>query len=182
MELSEGFCAESTDVNRISFLTTVLATISVMGICVYGAVRHFYRSRARGAIAILMLIPLWFCAQFVAIVVFDELRSHGYADKEYHLDYVATPLANILGAALVVYLVLGLSRRLAPPQKDNSESISHIGVSGGAWEWLLEPRRLIGAVFVVAGIVAISAFFIISGALFIMVGVSLLMDVRLWRG
>ena len=179
--LSERICTGSIAVNRISFLTTVLATISVMGICVYGAVRYFLVRRFSGAIAILMLIPLWFCAQFIAIVVFDELRSHGHAAREYHLDYVATPLANVLGAVLVVYLVLSLSRRLAPPKRGDSESISHVGGGGGAWTWMLEPRRLIGALFVLAGTLAMSALFIISGVLFIIVGISLIMDVRIWR-
>lgn len=42
-------------------------------------------------------------------------------------------------------------------------------------------KKMLGVVFVAIGAAALWAWFFMSGVLFVVVGVSLIMDVRIWR-
>lgn len=168
-------------VNNLSFLTTVLAIICVVGASLYGTVRLLRAEKALAAICVLALIPFWFFVQFMLFAAHDKLKSQGIATRAYHFDYAATPLINVLGAALVVGLVAHLVRRAHASSPIQAEIAPRIGERSGIWAWLREPRKLGGLISLALGIAAMSTFFVYVGVMLIIVGVSLLMDVRLWR-
>jgi len=171
----------AVNINSISFVSTVVGTISVLGVCVYGAVRFFLAKRFFGAIGILALIPLWFGIQILLIAMFDKLKSQGIVTRAYHLDYAVTPLINLVAAGLVLFFVIYSVKRLSQRQASEADNTSQAETNHGLLAWVLEPRKMLGLLFIALGTAAMSAFFVISGALFVIVGVSLLMDVRIWR-
>lgn len=48
-------------------------------------------------------------------------------------------------------------------------------------ETLDQMKKIVGVAFIVAAVVAVWAGLAISGVFFVIVGVSLIMDVRIWR-
>ena len=155
----------------------MLATIGVIAVCLYGAVRCFQFTRILAGFGLLAVVPVWFAFQLVVLVVFDELRSRGIASREYHLDYAVTPVLNVVVAGLIGYAVLRFVSKFAASRSLDEEQVDAIESN---WSGLLEPRKIAGAIFVAAGAATMS-FFILSGVLLVIVGVSLIMDVRLWR-
>ncbi len=169
------------NINELSFLATVLATVSVVGVSVYGAVRCIAFTRYFAGIGALTMIPIWFVAQLLMLVIYDELHSHGVATREYHLDYALTPLLNLAGAGLIWYVVIHYVSRLTSSPSHDPRRASQTDAHDGAWSGFFEPRKIAGAIFIVIAATVMSAGFVISGALFVIVGISLIMDVRIWR-
>jgi hypothetical protein len=163
----------SIDINSISFLSIVVATISVVGICVYGAVRCIVARRFLATCGILFLIPVWLVVQFLVFVTFDKFVYLGIATRENHLEYALTPVLNLAGAGLVWYFVAKQSRDVMRASQADTQF--------GVWSWLSEPRKMVGLMFIIIGAAAMSLSFIVAGVLFVIVGVSLVMDVRIWR-
>lgn len=130
---------------------------------------------------ILLLIPIWLVAQLSVFVTFDKLVYLGIAARENHLEYAVTPVLNLAGAALVWFLVTKFTSRLSLSLSGAPIRASQAEAQFGVWSWLSEPRRIAGLIFIIIGAAAMSFFFIIAGVLFVIVGVSLIMDVRIWR-
>ncbi len=171
----------NVDINELSFLATVLATVSVVGISVYGAVRCIAFGRSLAGIGSLAMIPIWFVAQLLMLVIYDELHSQGIATRAYHLDYSVTPLLNLAGAGLIWYVVIHYVRGLTSSPSHDPGRASQTDAHDGAWRRILEPRKMAGAILIVIAATAMSAGFFISGALFVIVGISLVLNVRIWR-
>jgi hypothetical protein len=129
----------------------------------------------------LFLIPIWLAAQFFVLITFDKLVYLGIAARENHLEYAVTPVLNLAGAALVWYLMTKFTSRLASSLSGDPLRASQADAQFGVWSWLSEPRRIAGLILIVTGAAAMSFFFIIAGVLFVIAGVSLIMDVRIWR-
>ncbi len=165
-------------VNAISFLSTVLAMVGVMAVSLYGAVRCFRASRFLAGFGLLAIIPAWFVGQILVVAVFDKLMGLGMVSRENHLQYAATPVLNIVVVFLVGYAVIRFVRGLKASPGRTAEPMSQVGADDGTW--LFEPRRIVGIIIVALGAVTIP-FEVISGTLLVVVGVSLIMDVRLWR-
>ena len=169
------------DVNNLSFIAIVLASVWVLGVSVFGAARIFPTGRFLAGIGALTMIPIWFVAQILMFVIFDELITRGIATREWHLDYAITPLLNLAGAALVWYVVMRLVRRAASPESQDSLPAAHSDTHDGAWSSFSEPRKIAGAVFILIGAAAIASWFFFAGTLLVVVGVSLIMNVQIWR-
>lgn len=169
------------NINDISYLSIVLAAIFVVGVCAYGAVQSMRLGRVLAGFGILIVIPLWFGGQLFLLIVFEKLVYLGIAAREYHLDYAITPLLNLAGAAVVWYVVINYVRRLAASRASDPIGGSHTGAIDGAWGWLFEPRKIAGLIFIAIGAASMSYFFVVPGVLFVIVGVSLMMNIRLWR-
>lgn len=171
----------NVDINEISFLATILATVSVVGVSVYGAVRCIAIGKYFAAIGAIATIPVWFVAQLLMLVIYDKLHSQGFATRAYHLDYALTPVLNLAGAALVWYVVIHYVRRLASASSHDQGRAPLDDAHEDAWRKFLEPKKIAGAIFLVVAATVMSAGFVISGSLFVVVGVSLIMNVRIWR-
>lgn len=169
------------DINTIGFLSTAIATIGVLAVSVYGAVRCMLARRYLAAFGILLLVPIWLIAQFLVFVTFDKFVYLGIAGRENHLEYAVTPVLNLAGAGLVWYVVTEFVSKLRSSHSRETMRASQADASFGAWSWLSEPKKISGLIFILAGVAALSTFFFIAGVLFVIVGVSLLMDVRIWR-
>ena len=169
------------NMNDISFLSIVLATIFVAGVCVYGSVQSLRFGRVVAGFGILIAIPLWFGGQLFLVIIYEKLVYLDIATREYHLDYAITPLLNLAGAALVGYVVINYVRRLVTSRAGDPSSGPHRDTKHGAWGWFLEPRKIAGLILIAVGAASMSYFFVVPGVLFIIVGVSLIMNIRLWR-
>ena len=168
-------------INNLSFLATVLATVFVIGVSLYGAVKCIKSGKFFAGIAVLIMIPIWLVAQVLMIVIYDAMVSQDMATREYHLDYAVTPFLNLAGAALVGYVVVRYVRRLTASPSNDSSRASQSGILDGAASAIFEPRKMVGVLFIGIGAATIASWFFISGVLFVVVGVSLIMDVRIWR-
>ena len=171
----------NVDINEISFLATILATTSVVGVSVYGAVRCIAIGKYFAGIGAIAMIPVWFVAQLLMLVIYDKLHSQGFATRAYHLDYALTPLLNLAGAALIWYVVIHTVRRLASSSSHDQERASQADAHDSAWRNIWEPKKIAGAIFLVVAATVMSAGFVISGSLFVVIGISLIMDVQIWR-
>jgi hypothetical protein len=168
------------NVNAISFLSTVLASIGVVAVSIYGAAQFIRFGRILAGFGILAIIPIWFGVQLLFLITFDVLVYLGVATRENHLEYVMTPVLNLACAGLVGYTVIYLVGRLTSLSSQDQERILQAGANGGVWSSFSEPRKVAGVIFIAIG-AATMPFFVISGVLFVVVGVSLIMNVRLWR-
>ena len=101
------------NINELSFLATVLATVSVVGVSLYGAVRCIAFGRFFAGFGALIMIPIWFVAQLLVLVIYDELHSQGFATRAFHLDESLTPLLILAGAGLIWYVMIHSASRLA---------------------------------------------------------------------
>ncbi len=151
----------------------ILAWIVVIGVSLYGAVRCFLFEEFLAGCKILLVLPLWFGAQTLFGLVENATGAQFFENGVAIIYYVA-------GATLVCYFVIRHVRWLTvPPPGDGNEDPHE------SWFSMQDPRvikrRAAGLVFIIIGAVAMASAFLVEGALFIVVGVSLVMDVRIWR-
>jgi hypothetical protein len=131
--------------------------------------------------AVLAVIPIWLIAQILVLAIFDAMAAQGLATREYHLDYAVTPILNLGGAGLVWWIVLHYVREFKSVRPQDSRRLPESSVQNGAGSFVFDPRKVVGVLFIVLGATAMASWFILSGVLFVIVGVSLIMNVRIWR-
>lgn len=153
------------DVNLLSFTTTILGTLFVFLVSIYGFVQVV---RLEGNLLVgfvfFALTPIWLAGQYAAVLIFDGLD---------HFNHVATPISNTLAALLVFFVVIGYIRSLRDGSWEFAPGMGLLRAVIGA------PRRLVGVGLIVAA-AAVMPYFILAGVLLVIVGVSLILDVRLW--
>lgn len=151
----------------------ILAWTVVIGVCLYGVVRCFLFEEFLEGCKILLVLPLWYGAQtlfwFIELTVEIQFWENGVALAYY-----------LAGAGLVCYFVIRHVRWLTVPPPDAPQTNS--------WQsWFSEQnpsvlkRQIAGVIFIVIAAASMSAGFVIAGMLFVIVGVSLIMNVRIWR-
>ena len=167
-------------INGISFLSTVGALVFVVIISIYGAAQCFRFGKILVGFGMFAIIPLWFAVQFLVLVGFEYLRSSGVAMRQNHLEYAMTPIFNVAVAVFIWVMVMKYVRGLAASQTSAEEHDSTAPGEVSVWNRMLEPRKIGGVLLIALGSATMTVS-VISGVLFIMVGVSLIMDVNLWR-
>ncbi|MDH3352321.1 MAG: hypothetical protein OEM51_12305 [Gammaproteobacteria bacterium] len=100
------------NINATSFLSTAVAAIGVVAVSMYGAAQFIRFGRILAGFGILAIIPIWFGAQLLVLILFDVLVYLGVATRENHFEYVMTPVLKLACAGLVGYTVMYFVRRL----------------------------------------------------------------------
>ncbi len=167
-------------INGISFLSTVFALVFVVIISIYGAAQCFRFGKMLAGFGMFAIIPVWFATQLAIIVAFDRLRVSGVAARQNHLEYEATPIFNVAVAVFVWVMVMRYVRKLAAAQASVEVDEAPVSVEGSVLSRMLVPKKVGGVLLILLG-AGVSPVSVISSVLFIMIGVSLIMDVNLWR-
>jgi len=166
------------DIEIGNFLAMLFACAVVIGVVLYGAVRCFFITEVTDGLKILLVLPAWFVANFLLGRLYSFFVGPNYAGT-HPFEYIVWPV-YLIGAGLVCYFVIRHIRWLTVPPPGTPKEFS-------SWSWLTEQnpgdarRRIAGAAFTIVGAVALATTFLIPGVLLIIVGVSLLMNVRIWR-
>jgi len=161
-----------------NFLLMILAWIVVIGVCLYGAVRCFLFEELFASLKILLVLPLWYIAHTLFGSVFQVIVNPNVAET-HPFEYAVAPV-YLAGAGLVCYFVIRHVRWLTVPPPGAPENNPH-----GSWFSEQNPaalkRKIAGVIFIGIATASVAAGFAISGTLFVIVGVSLIMDVQIWR-
>lgn len=153
------------DTSLLSLATTILGSLCVFVVSIYGFVQCV---RREGNLLVgfffFALSPIWLAGHYAAVLMFDGLD---------HFHNVATPILNTLAVLLIYFVVIGYVRSLRDGSWEFAPGMGLLRAVTGA------PRRLVGLV-VIVGAAAVMPYFIVAGVLLVIVGVSLIFDVRLW--
>ena len=162
----------------------------------YGAVRCFQRRLYAGGTGVLALIVVWFAAHAPLPYIMWVIATPNSRTPTSIGEYAAVPV-YLLSAGLVCFgvlrLVKSIIRSLYAQSSLVEDASGHIGdeesliVSLGDSEPFFarisfDKNKVLGVGLIALGVTAMAGwFFFIPGVLFVMVGVSLIMDVQLWR-
>lgn len=166
-----------------------------MGVCVYGAVRCFQRRLYTGGVGVLAVITVWFVGHAPLPYIMWVIATPNPRTPTNLAEYAMAPV-YLASAGLVCYAVLRLVKSILRSQDEQTPAAEYPRVQSDDEESLIvsigesEPffarisfdkNKIFGVGLIALGVAAMSGWFLIPGVLFVMVGVSLIMDVRIWR-
>lgn len=145
----------------------------------------------------LFLIGCWFLANTVLLTVLYAIATPNSATPTHPAEFAAAPV-YLAVAALVCYAVLGYVKRNIPSKAEWLLSNEHVhsnsdddesplltqtqSESHSILAKMTENRKKIAGVVVIAiAVISMRYGLIMESGLFVVVGVSLIMDVRIWR-
>lgn len=178
-----------------TYFALILGSLSVVGVCVYGAVRCFRRGMYLAGLGFLALIPCWYLAHAPLPIVLYVIATPNAATPTNPAEYAVAPV-YLAVAGFVCYAVLRYVRRLiqskdermllAEDTSSHSDDDDRLLLTQSENQSFLartivHKKKIAGVVFIAIGAAAMWAWFFESGVLFVVVGVSLIMDVRIWR-
>lgn len=179
----------------VAYFALIFGSLSVVGVCLYGTVRCFRTGKYLAGSVISTVIPCWFAANMLLTIVMYAIATPNAAVPTHPAEYAVGPV-YLAVAGFVCYAVLRYVRKYARSKKEPLPAVQYrsstsydeavlIRVQSGIQsflEWIaLSKTKIVGVIFVALGAVGISSFFLPSGVLLVVIGVSLIMDVRLWR-
>jgi hypothetical protein len=178
-----------------AYFAIIIGSVFVVGVCVYGTVRSFRARMYLAGLGYLALIPCWFLAHAPLPVVLWVIATPNPATTTNPAEYAVAPVYLAI-AGFSCYILLRSVRAVIPSEDEPSHSGEFVGLHSDDDERLLQSKRdtryllakmmdhkkkIVGVALVAIGAAAMSTWFFMSGVLFVMVGVSLIMDVRIWR-
>jgi hypothetical protein len=178
-----------------TYFALILGTLSVVGVCLYGTVRCIRVRMYLAGWNFLFLIACWFLANTVLLTVLYAIATPNSATPTHPAEFAAAPVYLAI-AALVCYAVLGYVKRNIPSKDewllsnehvhsnsddDESRSLTQIESHSILAKITDNRKKMAGVVVIAIAAVSMRYGLIMESGLFVVVGVSLIMDVRIWR-
>jgi hypothetical protein len=178
-----------------TYFALMLGSLSVVGVCLYGAVRCIRVRMYLAGWNFLFLIACWFLANTMLLTVLYAIATPNSATPTHPAEYAAAPVYLAI-AALVSYAVLRYVKRNIPSKDEWSLSTEHVNSNSDDDESLLltqgeshsilvkmtdHKKKIAGVVVIAIAAASMRYGLILESGLFVVVGVSLIMDVRIWR-
>jgi hypothetical protein len=178
-----------------TYFALIFGTLSVVGVCVYAVVRCIRQRRYLAGWNFLFLMGCWFLANKMLLIVLYVIATPNAATPTHPAEYAVAPVYLVV-AALVCYAVLRYVKRHTQSKDEQSLLTEHIGSHSDDDEKLIQTqfenhsflartaehkKKISGVVVIAIAVVSMRYGFILESVLFVVVGVSLIMDVRIWR-
>lgn len=178
-----------------TYFALIFGSVCVVGASLYGAVRCFRTRRYFAGSGILGLILFWFQANAILTVFMYAIATPNPATPTSLGEYLLAPIYLAI-AGSICYAVLRYSRRLTLPKDEQLLSAEYAGSYRDNDEGLrptqgedqsipagaaFDKKKIAGVVIIAIAVLAMRYGSVLEGVLFVVVGVSLIMDVRIWR-
>ena len=178
-----------------TFFALIFGSVCVVGASLYAAVRCFRTRRYFAGSAFLVLILFWFQANAILTIFMYAMATPNPATPTSLGEYILAPIYLAI-AGSVCYAVLRFSRRLTSPEDEQLLSAEYAGSYREDDEGLrptqgedqsiptgvaFDKKKIAGVAIIAIAVLAMRYGFVLESVLFVIVGVSLIMDVRIWR-
>lgn len=178
-----------------TYFALIVGSVCVVGASLYGAVRCFRTGRYFAGSALVGLIFFWFQANAILTIFMYAMATPNPTTPTSLGEYVLAPIYLAI-AGSVCYFVIRYARRLTTPKDEQLVSADHADPHQGhdenvrpaqgvdhsfIEEVTFDKKKIAGVVVVAIAVLAMRYGFVLESTLFVIVGISLIMDVRIWR-
>lgn len=178
-----------------TFFALIFGSVGVIGASLYAAVRCFRARRYLVGSAFLVLIFFWFQANAILSLFMYAMATPNPATPTSLGEYILAPIYLAISGS-VCYFVFRYARRITLPKDDPLLSAEYadsyrdddasLPLSQGADQSFstavtFDKKKISGVIVIAIAVLAMRYGFVLESVLFVIVGVSLIMDVRIWR-
>lgn len=177
------------------YFALIIGSLCAVGVSVYGAVRCFQMRVYLAGLVCLAVMPCWLGVNAVLTIVLYAIATPNSRTPNNLAEYLVAPI-YAANAGLVCYALLSFVKRFvrsknetllateygsSPGDTEDELLHSQSGVRTYLENITLPKKKIAGFVFVALGALGMSSWFFPAGVLFVMIGVSLIVEVQLWR-